>query len=130
MPDVPTQPGKSTIIPELGVSWNDVRKRLEDELRYNPLDMENPPNPIEPKADVPAPMVWTEGFGKMEGNPDGKNSIALLNSIKKWEMELPNMYCSPPRHTQIRDLLSCSRGMVLSARAHARLCACACSGSC
>ena len=101
MPDVPTQPSKSTIIAELGVSWNDVRKRLEDELRYNPLDMENPPNPIEPKADVPAPMVWTEGFQKTEANPDGKNSIALLNSIKKWEMELPNMYCSPPLHTQI-----------------------------
>lgn len=91
MPADGVQPPEGAIIPELGVSWKEIKKRLNDELRYNPLDMENPPNPLEPKADTPAPMVWTDGFGKDEGNPEGKNSTSLLNSIKKWEMELPNM---------------------------------------
>ena len=36
-------------------------------------------------------MVWTPPDQRSEANPDGKNSTELLNAIKRWEMELPNM---------------------------------------
>ena len=92
MPNVGVQPPEGAIIPELGVSWAEIRKRLNDELRYNPLNMENPPNPHTPKVDAPSPMVWTEEFDQNdETNPMGQNSIALINAIQKWEKQLPNM---------------------------------------
>lgn len=76
-------------------SWEQLKDRLGDELRDNPLDVENPPNPKEGFAqDQVNPMVWTPVYvpGEDETNPDGKNSISLLNSIRKWEMDLPDMY--------------------------------------
>lgn len=88
------QPEPGTVIPELGYSWTDLRKRLEEELRFNPLDMENPPNPLQPKQgkDAPPPqMVWTTRFDVSEKNPEGKNSISLLNAIKAWEKDLPDI---------------------------------------
>ena len=76
-------------------SVEELKERLETELRYSPLDVENPPNPVEPKLDAPYQYVWIkpgEPFPSNEVNPDGKNSISLLTAIgKKWEMDMPNM---------------------------------------
>ena len=83
----------SVLLPDDLETWPKLRERLEDELRNIPLDIENPPNPLEgAKADEPNKMVWTKREDRdMDQNPLNKNSIWLLNSIKKWEMELPNM---------------------------------------
>lgn len=73
--------------------WDELEERLKTELRYNPLDVENPPNPVVPKIDVPYPfIILTPDEKGSEQNPDGKNSVSLMNAIvKKWELELPNM---------------------------------------
>ena len=73
--------------------WGAIKDRLNDELRLNPLDVENPPNPSVPKIDAPCQVVWTSKAedAKGDANPESKNSIGLLLAIKKWEMELPNM---------------------------------------
>ena len=74
--------------------WEELRGRLEGELRYNPLDVENPPNPMTKPLDKPYNMAWPVKDPSDEANPDGKNSISLLNAIKLWEMELPDMYAA------------------------------------
>ena len=89
----------SVLLPDDLEPWEQMKERLNDELRDIPLDIENPPNPKEEdkKPDEPDRMVWTVGFNRdMDSNPQGKNSISLLNAIKKWEMELPNMCAQPP----------------------------------
>lgn len=76
----PPEPGS---LPE---EWKPMKARLSEELRYNPLDFENPPNPIDNgHPDFVSHIEWDIA------GPDLKNSTALLNCIKKWEMELPNM---------------------------------------
>ena len=72
-------------------TWEQLKERLNDELRDNPLDVEYPPNPKEGfSQDQVDPMVWTEHV-RDETNPDGKNSLSLLNAIKRWELLLPDM---------------------------------------
>jgi len=97
MPNIPTQPPPGQPIEGLdGQSWNDVKDRLIEELRYDPLDMENPPTQKR-SVDAPEPMFWTTAFEKSEAkNPEGRNSTTLLNQIKAWELELPNMYAVAP----------------------------------
>ena len=74
---------------------HEIKSRLNDELRFNPLDVELPPN-RETGADEPKPMVWTLPKSEMdlaalERNPECKNSMFLLDAIKSWELELPDM---------------------------------------
>jgi hypothetical protein len=78
---------------DLEEPWDKLKDRINCELRLNPLDVENPPNPEKPQIDVPYAVVWNSYDDDIAGeaNPDSKNSISLLQAIKKWEKELPNM---------------------------------------
>ena len=67
-----------------------IKNQILAELKANPLDFENPPT--EAQQDAPHPMNFVPEFDPAdESNPRGQNSISLLNTIKKWEMELPSM---------------------------------------
>jgi hypothetical protein len=71
-------------------AWESLLHKLRDDLTLNPLDVENPPTE-KPKGDDPDRMVFSSSEKGSEENPDGKNTVSLLNAIKKWELELPNM---------------------------------------
>ena len=69
-----------------------LKKKLLTMLEANPLDYEVPPT--QQQQDMPHPMYfvpeWDPG-NPDESNPTGKNSMYLLQQIKKWEMDLPDM---------------------------------------
>ena len=69
-----------------------LKAKLSKVLESNPLDFENPPT--EQEKDKPHPMCWVPEHNPKEpdeANPLGKNSIALLQQVKRWEMALPDM---------------------------------------
>ena len=99
MLNVPRQPKPNIKIEGLDESWEELRDRLEEELRHNPLDMDNPPRREEDGPEPPPQMKWTKEFEIVDGvNPNGKNGITLLLAMRMWQVETPDM-CAAARAT-------------------------------
>lgn len=97
-PPPPPTPGGGSGGDEGGFPMSDnwkrfkpLKKKLVDVLTANPLDFEHPPT-IQEK-DQPMKVIWVpdETAGFPEDNPGGINSLFMLQAIKKWELDMPDM---------------------------------------